>query len=92
MSIKTNIQETFANLIQPEFASNVGLVAMVAAVTLGVSPSHEDKRAVLNQQAAVIKATNNEENSQRREQREDRAPEMISYSTFQRTPGRSGKY
>jgi hypothetical protein len=91
MSLETKIKEIIA-VDAVELASQVGLVAMVGAATISSMPDHLDKKLVLSPQAAVIKPANAtaEENTLRRE-RDDTAPHMISYSTFQRTPGRTGK-
>ena len=91
MSIETKIKEII-EINSAELAAQVGLVAMAAAATIGSMPDHVDsKRLILAPQTALVKPANNEDNNPIRREREDTAPHLISYNTFQRTPGRSGK-
>lgn len=89
MVTKTKIKK-FIDTNSSELATQLGLVAMVGAATLSSMPDHFDKKLILAPQAAVIKPGSSEENNLRRE-RDDTAPHLISYSAFQRTPGRTGK-
>lgn len=93
MSTKTKNSKTTSTQIN-DLAMQAGLVLMTAAATLGMLelPEHPNKVIVPSQPsfAVATDATENAPNPLRRE-REETAPHFISYSTFQRTPGRTGK-
>src|SRR5438309_873409 len=95
MPLKTKIESNIFSRAH-ESAMNVGLVLMAVAATAGIIevPHSEEKRALITHQPVFAFAGNQADNSfdhsQRRE-RDDIGPHYVSYSAFQRTPGRTGK-
>lgn len=78
-----------------DITQTAGLLLMTAAVTLGMVevPEQHREKAVLTQQpvfAAVENGAHQGNNAVRRE-KEESGPHYVSYSTFQRTPSRTGK-
>ena len=95
MANKTKINKTADTIT--DVATNMGIVLMTAAVTLGMveAPVHPDKRAILPIQPHFAPALagvegDNHSNDIRRE-RDEVHPHYTSYSVNQRTPGRTGK-
>lgn len=80
-------------------AIQAGLVLMTAAATLGMveAPEHSSKIIVPNQPAfamataPVDHAASSESSEPIRREREETHPHHLSYSTSQRTPGRTGR-
>ena len=94
MANKTKTNKT-ADVIT-DAAANLGIVLMTAATTLGMVdvPVHQDKRVVLPARARFAFATESEnglQGNQLRREREEAGPHYVSYSVYQRTPGRTGK-
>lgn len=95
MSTKTkNTKNTSEKLV--ELSQQAGLLLMTAAVTIGMVelPEHANNRVIVPNQPSFAFANNNGEanpNNPLRREGEESAPHYISYSTFQRTPGRTGK-
>jgi hypothetical protein len=78
-------------------SQNIGMVLMTAAATLGMLelPEHPNAKVVISSQPAFSFATNvsNDEGSNLlRREKEETGAHYISYSTIQRTPGRTGKF
>jgi hypothetical protein len=77
-----------------ETAQQAGLVLMAAAVTLGMVElsNHPNGKIVLPNQPALemVSDTPNHNDPIRRE-REETHPHYVSYSAYQRTPGRTGR-
>jgi hypothetical protein len=98
MSTKTkNIKSNTEKL--GEVTQQLGLLLMTAAFTLGMveMPEHAGQKVVVPNQPSFAFAHdlnqgegNGSDNALRRE-REEAGPHYISYSTAQRTPGRTGK-
>ncbi len=75
-------------------AMQAGLILMTAAATLGMVelPEHPNKITLTTQPVfAFSTESSNKESSPIRREREETAPHYISYSTAQRTPGRTGR-
>ncbi|MDL2363376.1 MAG: hypothetical protein QFB86_03270 [Patescibacteria group bacterium] len=74
-------------------AMNAGIVLMTVAATIGLVeiPEHRETKIAVSTQPAFVFATEigGADSAQRRE-RDDIHPHHISYSAFQRTPGRTG--
>ena len=91
---KTNILNKTTDNVS-KFAAQTGLLLMTAAAVSGMIelPNHENSKIVLPNQPSFSFAEGGDEgvNPLRRE-KEESAPHFISYSVYQRTPGRSGKH
>ena len=77
-----------------EITQQAGLLLMTAAVTFCMVEltEHPGTRIVLpNQPALAHVSDNNGGDNPIRREREEAGPHHISYSTYQRTPGRSGR-
>lgn len=76
-----------------DVAQQAGMVLMTAAATVGMLelPDHPNARIVVPNQPALVAITSSEDTNPLRREREESAPQHISYSTIQRTPGRTGK-
>jgi len=91
---KSKINNTFKSETLSEVGSQLGLMLMSLAVTMGMleMPNHTNSRVVVPTQANLAFAINNDEfNNPVQREREETAPHFISYSAIQRTPGRTGK-
>jgi hypothetical protein len=97
MSTKTKTDKTLIDSAN-EVAANAGLVLMMAAAAAGFVelPSQHEKKAMLTQQPVYAFAggqndSNDGNHMTLRRERDDISPHYVSYSAYQRTPGRTGK-
>lgn len=75
-----------------EIAKMTGLVLMAMAATLGMLelPDDQKSRVAINTQPVVVNTgQRGVEESQLRRERDEVHPHYVSYSSFQRTPGRT---
>ncbi len=95
MSTKTKNTKTPIETLS-KTAQQAGLLLMTAAVTMGMIevPEHSSKVVIPNQPSFAFAGNsgeNNHSDNTLRREREEAGPHYVSYSTAQRTPGRTGK-
>lgn len=90
---KIKINDRFNRL-----GTELGMAVMTFATVVGMLelPNHTVNRIALPNQTVTVTSNSlnnlNEINNPIRRDKEEAAPQYISYSESQRTPGRSGKY
>lgn len=95
MAKKTKTQQALDQV--QDVATNVGLVLMTAAATVGVMeiPEHPNKIALPNAPIMALPGASGGQGTEPanriRTEREETEAHYISYSVAQRTPGRTGK-
>ena len=89
---QTNINNNITNITAA--ASKLGLAMMAVATMAGLVevPEHGIKKAVLSSQPIFAFAQQSRDTNPLRREREEAGPHYVSYSAFQRTPGRTGKF
>lgn len=95
MSVKTKKNNQKLSLNQMgDIAQQAGLVLMTAAATLGlVELSNHPNKIILPNQPILspVAEHGGSDSSTLRREREEAGPHYVSYSAYQRTPGRSGR-
>jgi hypothetical protein len=97
MNVKTKTVKTPLDQLAT-IAQHAGLVMMTAAATVGMLelPEHPNKVIVPNQPAFAFAGENTNVNSENnnpiRREKEEVETHYVSYASYQRTPGRTGKW